>query len=510
MGGPGNSFIDPSSPALVRLTNVEYSQTVTDVLGESPDAAARYRFPEDPRQHGFDNNGTLLQISATHGDRYAAAAEGIAAATLASADRRALVMACEPTAAATCLPAMIRRVGRRLYRRPLTDAEVSSFTALAQGDASIVLEAMLQSPHFLYRVQVGVSDAKRPGIVGLSGFELATRLSFLLLGTTPDEALLDQAGTGALDTSDGAAKVVKAMLADPRARRGFKRFYEQWLALTTISGPSAEAGRIPHAGDKALAADLVEETRRFVDDVVWDSGATVPDLLTAKYTFVNANLAKLYGLAAPPAGQTWQRVDFAAGSPRAGLLTQGSLMAAGSQHDKPSSTRRGQVVREQLLCQDVPSPPPGVATNAPEAMAGESEQATFARHTTQASCAVCHKLMDPIGWGLSGFDSAGVARTKDNNGAPLNLQGRVEGMTPPEFNGPVELGQKLAASTALKACFARQLFRFVYGRAETSADEPGITELQGAFTTAGWDLGRGLAAMASSDGLRYRSKGDAP
>jgi hypothetical protein len=521
VGGLNNSFIDQSSPALARLTNVEYSQTVTDVLGELPDAATRYRFPDDPRQHGFDNNVALLQISSTHGDRYAAAAEAIAAATFADPARRALVMTCDPATVATCLQTTTRHLGRRLYRRPLTDAEVTSFATLAMAGSvatdpssgpRTVLEAMLQSPHFLYRVLLGVADAKRPGIVGLNGFEIATRLSYLLLGTTPDDALLDQAQNAALDTSDGVNKVVTQMLADPRARRGVKRFYEQWLPLTEVSGPTADAERIPHMGDKVLAADLVEETRRFVDDVLWDSGATVPDLLTAKYTFVNANIAKVYGLPAPmlTSTQTWQRVDFAAGSTRAGLLTQGSILAAGSHSDKPSNTRRGQMVREQLLCQDIPSPPPGVANNPPVAQAGESEQATFARHTTQASCAACHSLMDPIGWGLSGFDAAGAVRTKDSNGQVLSVKGQINGMTPPDFNGPIELGQKVGASTEFKACFARQLFRYVYGRVETASDEAGITELQGSFTTAAWNLGRGLTALADSDGLRYRNKGDAP
>src|SRR5262249_10207642 len=156
-----------------------------------------------PRQHGFDNNVTLLQVSTAHEDRFAAAAEAIAAATFADPARRAMVIGCDPATNAGCLTTMIKQIGRRLYRRPLTDAEVSSFTSLAQMGAiatdpysgpKTALEAMLQSPHFLYRVQIGVADAKRAGLVGLTGYELATRLSFLLLGTTPDDALLDMAG----------------------------------------------------------------------------------------------------------------------------------------------------------------------------------------------------------------------------------------------------------------------------------------------------------------------------
>jgi hypothetical protein len=518
-GGPGNTFIDQDSPALERLTNVEYSRAVTDLLGEPPDAATRYSFPVDPTQHGFDNNVALLQISSTHADRYATAAESIATATLADATRRALVASCDLTTGGACLQTMITQLGRRLYRRPLTTDEVTGYTTLAQAGAiasdpysgaATVIEAMLQSPHFLYRVQLGVSDPKRAGIVGLTGYELATRLSFLLLGTTPTDALLDKAAAGALDTAAGASQVVMQMLADPLARRGVKRFYEQWLPLDEVSGPTADAERIPHMGDTVLAADLVQETSRFIDDVLWDAGGAVPDILTSRYTFVNANLAKLYGLPAPAAAGTWQKVTFDMSSTRAGVLTQGSTLAAGSHNGTTSNTRRGQMIREQLLCQDIPAPPPGVNANLPPPTPGETEQQTFLRHTTDASCASCHNLMDPIGWGLSGFDAAGVARTKDSNGQPISTAGKINGMTPPDFNGPVELGQKLAASPEFKACFARQLFRYVYGRVETPADEQGITELAGSFTTAKWDLRGGLAALLGSDGFRYRNRGDAP
>jgi hypothetical protein len=372
-----------------------------------------------------------------------------------------------------------------------------------------VLEAMLQSPYFLFRVELGVPDAQRAGVVGLDGFELATRLSYFLLGTTPDDALLDQAQSGTLSNAGGVTMIVQQMLSDQRVRGGVKRFYGQWLPMTLISGPTADGDRIPH-GDTALAADMVEETRRFVDDVFWDSGGTVLDLLTAKYTFVNASLGKIYGLPAPAPPQVWQRVDFPAGMPRAGLLTQGTNLAAGSHGIRPSTTRRGQMVREQLLCQDVPPPPPGVNATVPPAVPGETEQQTFIRHTTDPTCASCHNLMDPIGLGLSGFDETGAVRTKDSNGQPVSVQGRVVGLTPPEFNGPIELAQKLAGSAEFKTCFARQLFRYVYGRVEVDQDMPGIAELEQSFAGSGWEFRKGVSALVQSAGFRYRNKGDEP
>jgi hypothetical protein len=522
-GGPpptpaGSSFIDPVASGLSRLTNAEYSQTVADVLGEPPDAAIRYAFPQDPTEHGFDNNINLLHISPKHGDHYAAAAEGIAAATFAAPARRAMVLSCDPAAGATCLNAYIQHLGRRLYRRPVTNAETDSLVKMASGltpDAAdpflgprTVLEAMLQSPYFLFRVELGVPDAQRADIVGLDGFELASRLSYFLLATTPDDALLDKAQGGTLSSTDGVTMIVQQMLSDPRVRGGVKRFYAQWLPLTLISGPTADPDRVPNA-DTTLAANMVEETTRFVDDVFWGSGGTVLELLTAKYTFVNASLATIYGLPAP--AQAWQRVDFPAGTPRAGLLTQGTTLAAGSHGIKPSNTRRGQMVREQLLCQDIPPPPPGVNAVVPPAVPGETEQQTFIRHTTDSKCATCHNLMDPIGLGLSGFDQTGAVRTKDNNGQPVaSVQGRVEGLMPPGFNGPIELAQKIAGSAEYKTCFVRQLFRYVYGRVEVDQDKPGITELEQSFAGSGWEFRKGVSALVQSAGFRYRNKGDMP
>ena len=262
-------------------------------------------------------------------------------------------------------------------------------------------------------------------------------------------------------------------------------------------------------GDKTLAADLVEETSRFIDDVLWDAGGGVPDVLTSRYTFVNANLAKVYGLPAP-AGGAWQKVMFDAASPRAGFLTQGSLMAAGSHNDKPSNTRRGQMVREQLLCQDVPSPPPGVDANVPPAQPGETEQQTFIRHTTVASCAACHTLMDPIGWGLSGFDAAGAVRTKDSNGQPLSLKGQVAGLSPPDFNGPVELGAEAGRVAGVQGVLRPAALPLRLRPRRDGGRRRRHHRAAGRLHDGEVGSGGGPHGARGSDGFRYRNKGDAP
>jgi Protein of unknown function (DUF1592)/Protein of unknown function (DUF1588)/Protein of unknown function (DUF1587)/Protein of unknown function (DUF1595)/Protein of unknown function (DUF1585) len=501
-------YIDQSSPALIRLTNAEYSQTVADLLGEAPDAAVRYRFPVDSTKNGFDNNTDLLHVSGAHSDAYAAAAAGIAAATFAAPDRRAKILNCDVAADPACLKRFIQTLGRRMYRRPLSDAEVTVHAALVtDGDPSVVLEMMLQSPFFLYRVQSGVPVAGRSNLVGLDGFQMATRLSYLLWGTTPDDALLDKAQAGQLDSAEGVAALAQQMLADPRGRAGVKRFYGQWLPLTQIAGPTADPTKFPK-GDAQLASDMADETSRFVESILMDGGGKVSDLLTARYSFVNSRVAAVYGVPAP--AQAWQRVDWAADVPRAGLLTQGSILAATSHGIKPSATKRGQFVRENLLCADIPSPPPGVSGIVPDAKPGETEQETFARHTTVATCASCHTQMDPIGWGLGQFDGNGAFRTKDSNGQPIATKGFVDGLAPRDFDGPLDLATRVGQSDTFKKCFASQLFRYAYGRVEVDTDAAGIDQLYTAFEGAQWGFTKGFLSLVEADGFRFRNKGDAP
>jgi hypothetical protein len=511
---PSSPYLDSLSNALWRLTNAEYSQTVSDLLGEPADAAVRYSFPTDSLDHGFDNNVSLLQIATAHATQYAVAADAIVKAVFLSPTRQAKVVGCD-VSMTSCLQTYIRALGRRMYRRPLSDQEVMGYATLAAGAVDptnptapfqIVLQGMLQSPYFLFRVSLGASPPNQSTIVGLNGFELATRLSYLLWGTTPDDALLDQAQGGALDTPGGVAGVVQQMLMDPRSRNGTKSFYERWLPLRLIAGPAADTDRIPN-GDTALATAMVQETSLFVDSVLW-GGQPVANLLTAPYTFVNAQLAAIYQV--PPPATGWQRINFPAGSSRAGVLTQGTLLAAGSHGTKISITRRGQLIREQLLCQDIPSPPPGVNANVPPPQPGETELQTIARHKTDPKCSSCHNLMDPLGIALSGFDQTGAARTKDSNGQPISTQGQLVGLTPPDFNGPVELAQKIASSTLFTDCVVRQLFRYSYGRSDDATDANGLTQMTTSFVTGNWDFIKGLTALVTSDAFRYRSKGDAP
>jgi hypothetical protein len=504
---PGlNDPVDPGATLMRRLTNAEYARTVTDLLGEPAGADERLQLPEDPRTSGFDNNAEVETISTVHADRYAQGAESLTNAVLASPERRALVFGCDPSTGTACLQTFIQRFGRRVYRRPLSADEVSGYlklasaagTATLDGGPSAVLQAMLRSPYFLFRVELGQPDPARAGLLRLTGFEVATRLSYLLWGTTPDDPLLDSAQKGDLDTPAGLDGIASKMLADPRAKPAVTRFYTQWMQFSDLGSVQIDANKFKMYSP-ALASAMAEETTRFVDSVIWDNqaGASMLNLLSARYTFVNGPLAALYGL--PAGDNSWRRVDFADNVPRIGMLTHPSVLTLTSHSDGISPTKRGLYVREVLLCQEMPPPPPGVDATLPQAKPGETERERFSRHTTDTVCASCHSQMDPIGWGLSQFDAIGAL----SPGA-VDVAGRIEGMTPPEFNGPLELAQRVRESADFAACVGTSMYRYAYGLRETPAHAEPILQVQRAFRETGFNFGKTLLALVHSDAFRYR------
>ena len=221
------------------------------------------------------------------------------------------------------------------------------------------------------------------------------------------------------------------------------------------------------------------------------------NLLSARYTFVNGPLAALYGL--PAGGESWRRVDFADNVPRVGVLTQPGVLMLTSHSDAISNTQRGLYVREVLLCQDLPPPPPGVDATLPAAQPGETERQRFSRHTTDPVCASCHNQMDPIGWGLSEFDVIGALTP-----ASVDVAGRIEGLTPPEFNGPLELAQRLREAPEYADCVATSMYRYAYGLHETPEHAQPLAQLKRAFRDGGFNFVDALSALVHSDAFRYR------
>jgi hypothetical protein len=491
-----------------RLTNAEYESSLQALTGGSSPLVAQLPADGYAGEFAFNNHAAVLRVSTAHAEAYALIAEKVAADVMASAARREKVLGCSLSKGSACLESFIKSFGRRAYRRPLTDEELASLRKLATAEqdpavgAALALQAMLQSPHFLYRVELGAPSPERTGFNKLNGFELATRLSFLLLGQPPDDTLLDLAASGGLDTAEGVAQAARGLLAasPQQARESVRTFYSQWLSLQRLDTAQRTPERYP-AWSPELRDAMREEVHRVFDHFIWEGEHDFLGVLTARHTYVNPVLARFYGLT--PSNPTgWGEVRLEEGGPRGGLLTLAGLLTVTADHEGVAPILRGKFVRMQLLCKPPPPVPDNVPTF-PEAVPGESDRDRLARHRKDPSCSGCHNLMDPIGFGLEQYDAIGAFRTKDSQGHTLTAEGSVMGMEPADFRGPAELAQRLRASPDTSACVVKQVFRWASGRYEQKADACTLERLTASFRDSGHDLPALLVSLTSSDAFRY-------
>lgn len=501
---------EPGPMFLRRLTNAEYQSSVRDLLGEAQDVSAG--FAEDARVRGFDNNAETVTISPTHATQYQLAAERVATSAFASTARRTQIVGCDLAAAssrAVCLKGFVEAFGRRAYRRPLAGAEVEALLELANAAAAdpdpfmsarLVVEALLQAPGFLFRAEVGVPDASRPDLVRLTGYEIAARLSFLLWKTTPDATLLDAAGKGELDSAAGVEARFRAMLQDPRARVGLRSFYRQWLHTSALDDVSRDPAQHPIWSD-GMVASLREEVDRLVEPLVTTRDAGVLQLFTTRQTWIDGNLARLYGL--PPPKQ-WQRVELD-GAKRGGLMTLGAtLIPTANGNHLAMPIYRGVYVREVLLCDPPPPPPVNIPDLPGDVRPGATERQHLEAHSKSPACAPCHLLMDPIGLGLANYDAVAAWRSTDVTGRPIDARGVVQGLDRGDFTGGVELGQKLGASPQAAKCVVASLFRYSQGRDTVAADACTLDGLLAFLKNSGDRFLDMAVAFVRSDAFRYR------
>src|SRR5205823_6006730 len=387
-----------------RLTHSQYNNTVRDLLGDFSRPAQR--FPPEDYVDGFRNQLRYQSMPPLLVEAYSTAAEKAALNAFRAGDVNNLVP-CKPASAtdAKCRDQFVRTFGLRAFRRPLRDAEFqrygAAFSAQARASgkflegARAVVEAMLQSPKFLFHTEAGPDGRS-------VDYGTVSRLSYFLWDTMPDKALLDAAAKGELRTPDGRERAARRMLDNPLAGQALDEFFSQWLRFDRVLNAFKERRRYPEFSPE-MAAAMVEETRRLLQHLVSNNGNFM-ELLTADYGFLSSDLATLYKLPAPPG--EFEMAHFPADARRAGFLGHGSFLAATAGPVETSPTARGIFVREQLLCQHVPLPPPGVNTTLPDPTAEKplTRRQRLAEHTDNATCASCHKLMDPIGFGLENYD----------------------------------------------------------------------------------------------------------
>jgi len=495
----------PGPSPIRRLTRREYNGTVQELLKDT--SAPALGFVAEETALGFNNNAQALTISTLLVEQYMAAAEKLSVA--ATADLTQL-LPCDPAADADgCAGKFISDFGERAFRRPITTDEQLRFqNAYLWGKQhqdfrsgiEMVIEAMLQSASFLYRVEFGEGPSTA-GNLPLSGYELASRLSYLFLGSMPDAALRAAAKNRQLGTPQGVDAQALRLSKDPRARATVADFHAQWLGLQGVN--SLERDPAVYTGyTAALPGLFLSETQSFVDNVFWEGEGTVQALLTAPYTFLNSDLAKFYGVA-DPGGAVFAK-SATDGVKRAGLLSQGSVLAVHAKPLQTSPVLRGKFVREQFLCQLIPPPPANLVITPPELDPKLSTRERFAQHSKDIACSGCHSLMDPIGLGLEHFDPVGRYRDTEN-GQPVSGAGQllatdIDG----GFDGAVELGAKLATSAAVSDCVTTEWFRYAFGRSETPEDACSVSQLESAMKADNNRMQSLLLAFTKTDAFLFR------
>ena len=448
-------------------------------------------FPAESRPTGFpfdSSDGALA--TGVHVDQYWKAAALLADAALADLENLLPCdIAIDPEA---CAQDFVADFGKRAFRRPLSEAERSKYTAelLSAPDTTtgirIVLRTMLSSPYFLYRSEIG--EPLGDGTFRLTPHETATVLSYTFWGTTPDDALLAAADDGSLATPAGIESQARRLLKDPKSRPVLDTFTVQWLGIEKVTSISKDPSLFPEWND-ALAASMLEETRRFVRHTVFDGSRKLDDLFLAETTFADATLAGFYGAPAPDS-------PFAAvPSPenrKAGLLGHASILSSYSYSNQSSPILRGLFVRRNLLCQSFPAPPADAAT-IPPIDPDATTRERFDQHSSDPVCHTCHQYIDHLGFGFERFDAAGRYRETEN-GKPIDAAGDMNDIealgadTHAPFDSLRGLGEHLAASKSARACFAKQTYRFAMGRLETADDACGLGELAAAFEAADGDI----------------------
>jgi hypothetical protein len=515
IGGPpvnAQPTCAPSNPGpspLRRMTGTEYNNTVRDLLGITNNPASA--FPPDDQALGFDNNAFAYSTPEVLVEAYMTAAEAIATASVANLGT---LLPCNPSQVGNdaCAQQFIAAFGKRAWRRPLTSSETSAIfgvysSAVSQWDfptgIQLAMEVILQSPYFIYRPEFGMPPANGASVVQLTDYEIASRLSYLIWNSTPDDALLSAADANDLETPAQIEAQARRMLQDPRAHQAVINFHDQWLEVNQIAITNKDPTIFP-AWTSTVAADLQTETESFVDDVIWNGDATVSSLLTSPYSFMNATLASYYGVTGV-SGDTFQRVNLDP-TQRAGFLTQGSLMSILAKPNMTSPVLRGKFVREQMLCEPLPDPPQNIVITPPVINPNATTREMFQEHDSNPACSGCHQLMDPIGFGFENYDGAGHWRTTEN-GLPIDASGDVRYSKDADgpFVGAVQLSQKLAKSQEVSDCVVTEWFRFGYGRDISPDDKCTMTALQTGFVQANSSVKELIVLLTQTDAFRFRN-----
>ena len=510
----GDDCAELPSPAsrFPRLSHHQYENTVRDLLRLDGAPGVTETYLGDATSTTFDNNGAELSVGEALWNDYQRGAESLAERVTTDAAALARIV---PAGADGDARRFVEGFGMRAHRRPLSDAEIERYAALFPAGATaypemdpfaagvrIVLEAMLQSPHFLYRVEL--SSAREGRTIPLSGYEIATRLSYALWDTMPDDALFAAAAAGTLATVEGVRGEASRMLADARAEDVVASFHYQLLEMHRFEDVTRSQTLFPEY-TPALRQSMVAEAQRFVHHVIFEEDQGFARLMTAPYTFVDADLAAVYGLEGSY-DDALERVELDPAQ-RAGLLTQIGFLAAHSSSTDPDAIHRGVFVNHRILCAPLPAPPNVIPPLPPDETGMRTMRERIDQHTGPGTCgSSCHGTMiNPIGFAFEHYDALGRWRDQDR-GQPVDSSAEYEfAGALLDYQDAVELAGIVAEQPMAHRCYVQHWLEYAYGRPVSGSDGRLVARIAQASQRENLSVRQMLIELVTSDAFRTRS-----
>jgi hypothetical protein len=485
-----------AGPSLRLLTESQYRATVHSLFPSFADDV-QYDLEDDVALNGLHAIGTAnIALSPKATEAYWHAADLVTDRAFGTAANAATSAGCD-VSQATCADKFLGDFGRSAFRRSLTAEERTRFTGIYQAGVTKLASgatglkyasmAILTSPYFLYRVELGVPTPGGPTARSLTDVELASKLSYFLWNAPPDKALLDLAEGGGLKAA--VAAQAARLLGATQIATGMDALFEDYVGLPNLAGVEKLPARFPKF-TPALVAAMREETLMNLSRAAL-SPQDFRSVFNSSKSYINADLAALYGISGVT-GTDFVQKDLPA--ERRGLLGNASILSLYAHADVSSPTLRGKFIRNILMCQSIPPPPPDVDTTLPDESQAKTARQRLTIHSTNATCAGCHQLMDPMGLSLENFDAIGQYRTQDN-GETIDASGEIDGV---KFSNAVGLADALAQNPRVPDCLSRLVFRSAWGRLETAADEGFITDLTSGFATSTYQMQKLLTAAVTA------------
>ncbi len=501
-GGTVSQALSIGPTTVRRLTNTEYRNSVQKLLALG--AAPTETLESAAILKGFDNFSATLTVNGALAGEYAAIAK-------TRAKDFAVPPCAAPATEESCARSFIESFGKQAFRRPLTSADVDGYLALFSdektrtgytGGITQIVETMLQSGLFLYRSELGV-EAQGP-TRHLTSYEVATLLAYMFTAKPPDDALFIAADADALKTPIQVEEQVRRLMKTPDARPAIRQFMRVFSGTARFGDVRKNADTFPQF-TASVQASMGLETDAFVDSVVWDGDGTLNSLYTSPDSFINSDLAPLYGLPDPGQGPKLMPTHLNA-KERAGLVTQLSILSTHSKAYDSFPILRGKFVRVTLLCEVLPPMPADAKITPPPQDPSFTTRERFAAHSQNPTCATCHRLIDPVGFGLENYDGIGRYRTTENN-KPVDASGNITDS--PDMNGAysggVELASKLTQSQEAKQCLALQALKWSLGREEVAGERELVNGIAANLAAGGLDIREVLVNIAKSDNFVARS-----